>query len=291
MATPGTISELRKRIEGIKGFEKEELISRPKWGEINFEQARPDFQRIFFVVDYLQALPIELLPDNVVGTITDHCSNIINLLTRINQFSLQTGNPGGHRDGLSAELRNFADQLLTASAQWIPFLSYQNGDVARNIQNLTASVQQAQKLSEEAKTTIEQRGKEIEQIIIKAREASAKAGAAVFTQDFSKAAENQDEEAGRWLKYTISAAAITLLTGIGMWMYPEPHLDPSQIVQKISTKLVILALLLTASVWCGRNYKALKHLATINRHRALSIQTLQAFSAAAADTQTKDAVL
>lgn len=55
--------------------------------------------------------------------------------------------------------------------------------------------------------------------------------------------------------------------------------------------MVVLAVLLTGTIWCGRNYRALKHLATINNHRAISIRTLQAFSSAAAQTQTKDAVL
>lgn len=76
-----------------------------------------------------------------------------------------------------------------------------------------------------------------------------------------------------------------------MWFFTEPGLDQGQLVQKLSTKLFILALLITATVWCGRNYKALRHLATINRHRSLSIRTLQAFAHAATDNQAKDAVL
>jgi hypothetical protein len=50
-------------------------------------------------------------------------------------------------------------------------------------------------------------------------------------------------------------------------------------------------MLVTASVWCGKNYRILQHLATLNKHRSLSIRTLQAFVAAASDEQTKNAVL
>ena len=49
--------------------------------------------------------------------------------------------------------------------------------------------------------------------------------------------------------------------------------------------------LFTATLWCGKTFKALKHLSTVNRHRALSLQTFQAFSHAASDDPTKDAVL
>ena len=76
-----------------------------------------------------------------------------------------------------------------------------------------------------------------------------------------------------------------------MWLYPEATLDKGQIWQKMGTKLAILAILISATFWCGKIYKALMHQATINNHRALSIQTLQAFSAAVEDPTIKDAVV
>jgi len=76
-----------------------------------------------------------------------------------------------------------------------------------------------------------------------------------------------------------------------MWAFTEGGLDQNQIWQKLTTKLAILLVLITATAWCGKIYKALLHQSTVNRHRALSLQTFQAFSSAASDLQTKDAVL
>jgi len=53
----------------------------------------------------------------------------------------------------------------------------------------------------------------------------------------------------------------------------------------------VLLVLLTATVWCGRIYKALKHQITVNRHRANSLKTFQAFVKAASDDATRNAVL
>ncbi len=50
-------------------------------------------------------------------------------------------------------------------------------------------------------------------------------------------------------------------------------------------------MLITATTWSAKNYRSLKHLGFVNRHRALSLRTLQAFTAAASDEQSKDAVL
>jgi len=75
------------------------------------------------------------------------------------------------------------------------------------------------------------------------------------------------------------------------WFWSPTGLDTGQIWQKVASKFIILSILLTASLWCGKIYKALMHQSAVNKHRALSLQTFQAFSAAASDTQTKDAVL
>jgi hypothetical protein len=50
-------------------------------------------------------------------------------------------------------------------------------------------------------------------------------------------------------------------------------------------------LMLSGTAWCGKIYKALMHQSAIHKLRALDLQTFQAFSHAAADDQTKDAVL
>ena len=170
-------------------------------------------------------------------------------------------------------------------------MAYQKGDVAKNIESLTASVGQAQTLIEGTKTTIKARQAEIEGIITQAREASAAAGAAVFTQDFKNEAVSLDAQAQRWLYSAAAGAVITLCFAVAIWLVPMAGDDLPSIVQRFGGKLAALAVLFTATLWCGRTYKALKHLATVNRHRAMSLQTFQAFSHAASDDATKDAVL
>jgi hypothetical protein len=76
-----------------------------------------------------------------------------------------------------------------------------------------------------------------------------------------------------------------------MWYFIEPGLDKGQLWQKLGTKLAILGILISGTFWCGKIYKALMHQSTVNKHRALGIQTLQAFSAAVEETSMKDAVV
>jgi hypothetical protein len=292
MASKEALEELKHRLDRIKTIDRATLIARPKWGELNFEDCRLHLDRTFGLVDQLGVLPIDLLPDQTITPMREGADQVANSLEAVDKFSIQSsGNANQTRLELANQIRSSSDYFFANTASWLPYLAYQRGDVDRNIQDLTRSVQQAESIVTEAKSRIAGRDKEMESIISSAREASAAAGAAVFTKDFEDTAKQLENDARLWLKATGGAVTMVLATAGTMWWLTPAAQDTTQVFQRLTTKLVILATLLSSTVWCGRNYKALKHLATINRHRALSLRTLKAFSSAAADPQTKDAVL
>ena len=292
MADKTVIANLKKEVERILAHKQEELITRSKWGEITFEDRRSDFERIYWFVSQLNAYPVEVLPDSILNSFVSALKTIADHLDQIDKFSVQSSNPTGTRDSLSNNLHQYTDSLYLQCASWIPFLAHQKGDIARNIANLTKSVKDADGIVTKAKADIEQKSEEIDSIIQTAREASAGAGAAVFTKDFENTANENDKHATKWLWITIGMAVATFAFAMYLWNNVEViPVEYNVFIQKLTTKLFALALMLSATIWCGRNYKALKHLATINRHRSLSIKTLQAFSHAATDVQVKDAVL
>jgi hypothetical protein len=285
------LADLNTQIERFTTFKKEKLIQRTEWGSISLEEARTDFDRIYSIVEYLKVLPIELLTVNSVNAINAEIEAVNNLFDSINKFNIESGNPANQRNTFVSQIQAQADSLYTNASPWIPFLAYQKGDVSRNIENLTSSVSEAQTMVDDAKIDIEKKGTAITDIIAKAREASAAGGAAVFTKDFLEEAKTIKDSAQVWLKITSGLAIVTLIVAALLWFFTEAGLDQGQMWQKITTKVVVLGILVTSTVWCGRIYKALMHQSTVNRHRALSIQTLKAFSAAADDVQIKDAVV
>jgi hypothetical protein len=163
--------------------------------------------------------------------------------------------------------------------------------VQNNISRLNQSVLEAKKLSDDAKEDIRRKAQEINDIITKTREASVAAGAAVFTKDFDNHANILEKKATKWLAATIVFTVLTLAFAIYSYFFPiaaKEHLDA---IQQIASKLAIIGILITATIWSGKIYKALLHQASTYRFKALGLQTFQAFSSGAADAQTKDAVL
>jgi len=291
MATADASIALREKIASGLAFRDKSLEHRSQWGSITFERAAPDFRRVFEILSNLSVLPIESLTDAAVRDIQTEINHAISVFGRIDEFNIEQPNPGQVRDQLVGEAHTRADQLYTIATPWIPYLAYQKGDVAQNIETLTTSITQAQRLTDEAKTAIAKRQSEIDAIITQAREASAAAGAAVFTHDFKNEASSIERAAHKWLIATGVLALVTLVLAVAMWVLPIQGTDTAVVIQRFGGKLAMLVVLFTATLWCGRTYKSLMHLATVNRHRALSLQTFQAFSHAASDDVTRDAVL
>ena len=237
MASQETLDQLTGRLDRIRAIDRATIITRSKWGELIFEDCRLHIDRTLGLVDQFGLLPIELLPDQTIQPIGSAAEQVASTLEGIDRFSIQnSGNVNGDRQHLADRFKNAADTFFSATAPWLPYLAYQRGDVDRNIQTLTRSVQQAEAIANEAKGRIEGRESEMEGIITKAREASAAAGAAVFTQDFKREADQHEAAAGLWIKITLGAAILTLLIAGAMWIWTEPGLDQAQLFQKLSTK-------------------------------------------------------
>ena len=183
---------------------------------------------------------MEYLTDSAVTQIQSETKQTSEVFARVDKFNIEQQTPTQTRDSLVTEIHGRADQLYTIASPWIPFLAYQKGDVAKNIEALTSSVGQAQTLIESAKVTIQARQSEIEGIITQAREASAAAGAAVFTQDFKNEAVSLDDQARKWLYLTASGAALTLLFAIIVWLFPIAGDDVPSIAQRFGGKLAAL---------------------------------------------------
>lgn len=291
MASDEHVAPLTKSIDTALKYKEIELVTREKWGSITFEKARHDLDRVFSIVSYLKVLPLNQLTDQAVTQITQSLDAENNLFGAIDKFTVEQSNPPGTRDQLVNQVHAATDQFYTIATPWVPFLAYQRGDVTQNINELTAAVTQGKAIAADAKAAIEAKQGEMEAIITKAREASASAGAAVFTHDFANESTGQRKTARHWLIATAALAAVTAIVAGLMWYFVEPAGAPGVLTQKLGTKVAVLVVLFSATVWCGRMYRALMHQATINRHRALSLQTFQAFLAAASDVDTKDAVL
>lgn len=291
MATKDITEALRNSLERYAGFDTNRLVSRPDWGTINFEGARFDIDRLFSMIDYLKVLPIQYLPDSVASSTTEYFKRAYDVFDRVDKFNLAGSDPAQRSSQLVYEIHSQVEQITQSVAEWIPFLAYQNGDVARNIESLNAAVKKAEQITETAKVDIQNKSREIEDITKKAREAAASAGVAVFTEDFANEAKALSKVAIIWLVATSVFAITAFVISALSYFVDYAGLPREVLLAKWVSKAFCLSILITATMWCGKMYKSVRHMAIVNKHRAHSLRTFQAFTAASNDVQTRDAVL
>lgn len=290
MATETYIKQLSDMIDACIEKPISELVSNPNWGTINFEEATPELEIFFSILNHLKMLPVKLLPDQAISTIIQNGKQVYSIIDSIKKFTIEQANPLDERNRLVTQLKPHVEAFYTNTHIWIPFLAYQKGDIQRNIKELNKTVSESSKLLDAAKVDIQIKKNDIDQIITAAREASASVGVGHFTADFLAEASDQGINANTWLKATAGMAGLTLLAACASIFY-HPALDTSQLIQLTSSKLIMLGLLFTATIWCGKLYKAAKHLEAVNKHRSNALKTFQAFTNAANDTAMRDAVL
>ncbi len=285
------LQRLRSVLDGIRGIDSANLITRPAWGSINFSAASSAFQSIYEIVSMLYSLPIERLPSSAANQISEALESAGRVLIRINTFAIEnSSNPNGERDQMVGEMLSMEQHVYQSTQAWIPFLAYLRGDIPRQLDEIARSVSASKSSADDFGRFIEERKGELDRIVQAAREASAKAGVGHFTQDFAADAVSRDGDAEKWLTRATVSAVLTVAVAIAFFFVQAPD-QTIPAIQFGTSKLVILAMLIAVTAWCAGNFKANKHQAVVSRHKAHALSTFQAFVQASDNPAIRDAVL
>ncbi|MDN3617530.1 hypothetical protein ACFFUS_12070 [Vibrio gallaecicus] len=291
MASTEQVKNLLSLMDEITEIDIADLIYDSNWGSINFENAESDLERLYALCNHFKVLPLEQLPDDVADQIVSHGTPISQTVNNIRNFTIEQSNPSGVRDQYVREVKSNVDSFYKFSHIYVPYLAYQKGEVQSNIKQLTSSVSDAKNLLTTTKKEISSKNEAIEKIVQAAREASASVGVAHFTADFDTEAKTMQTQAGNWLKATIVLAFLSLISAV-YFLFATPDITTTaSAIQYVSSKILILVLLITATLWCGNLYKAAMHQSAANKFKANSLKTFQAFVNATDDSGIRDAVL
>ncbi len=116
-----------------------------------------DLQRLFILLSYLNFLPLEYLTDSAANAIIPPLEQVRPHLDQIDRFTIEQANAPQTRDSLVQRIHSSVDNIYNMASPWIPFLAYQKGDIAQNLEKLTASVAEANGIIEKAKSDIANR--------------------------------------------------------------------------------------------------------------------------------------
>ena len=272
-------SELIRRVENLD-------LEGTDWAKkFNYEPTLSQAQIASLVCQELKR-PGILFP-NIEG-ITENIHEANEILKSIETFDFAGGDTADDRESIHQSLISSVENLVNNVGSWASIFALlrdddPSGDARQHLGEIEALVEAARAQKREAEEAAEG-----------ARVAAQRSGAAVFTEAF-------ETETGRTNKlgyvWTALAGSLTALTGVAMYLmvYKWPPVltgdDLSVAVSGALFRLVVLSLFAFGIRWCSRAALANFHLSTVYRHRALCVQTLQAFQKSPANSAAQDAVV
>ena len=294
MISQEMLATLKIAISSITKYKNTPLVKRStEWGKITFEDIESDINNVLTVTSSLEEMPLDHLTDAAAEELQTHMSLVAELFERIDTFDLSQGIPNDMRNQIVREFKPTADGMHMHCSRWLPYLAYQRGDIAENISQLKSAISRAERQLSDAESYQNDKKEEVDKIVVATRKAAASAGVATFTDEFAEEAAVKESAAQKWFWGAILCSIATIIVIIVLYFTPALSADAAnwQIVRNALMKVSVIAVLFNGAIWCARMYRAFAHQASTNRHRALSLQTFQAFVEATPDARTRDAVL
>lgn len=248
---------------------------------------------------------VNRLPISQHAPIRDAIRDLAETLKSMRNFDPAKPDASNSRLHPTQTRNDLADKLIQAVSGILTQHPYVIS-ISTDFSEFTAGAARRLKDIDGAETAALVKLKEIEAIADAARTAASQTAVSRHRGKFSEEAATTDQTARKWLYVTIGFAAVTVIVALGLavgpavlsFNYPDSTytryvLDPASVVQVqlMTSKAVILVVLLLGTLWCGRIYKVLRHQATINRHRALALETFDAFTQSTSDPAIRDVVL
>lgn len=287
------VKEIKECIKEFFELKNNNLVFKPEWGDLNFKDIENILNTIEEHLEDINSLPIEKLPTRDLNNLVETLQSLINFSAQINVFKVSQENATTIRDKLKNNFFGAATNFLNFITSIMGFLHFYRDKIAEKDWNKKfAKITQVVDASEK-------KGEELNKILAGARQASVETGAASFSKSFDEEAKKLKRISWVWLALTIILVLITYYVISTIWeevkSIPQDFFTENNYLFKAFQftilRIIILSLPISGMWWCARQYKILGHLATLSRHRALSLNTLNSFLNATEDPEIKNAIL
>ena len=295
MADEAEVRELEESCAAIVELasRKGSFIKRPEWGEINFERIEKDMEILFWIVERIKDLPKDILPQRIIQYFNALLKEARNDFNNIDTFTVSHGDASSLRDNIANKLSGHVQQIISGIGTWLPLLAFHAGEIGNWTSRIKDRSTQTIRFLQETESHITAQKEQIDESVRTARAAAGEAGAAEFTYEFRREAAAREKRSRLWLypAALFSALALSLSVLVMFGLLGDTPTNVWEAVYGLGGRVIAISVLFYAAVWSGRIALANMNLASVNKHRAISLQTLQAFHKSAEDPAAKDAVV
>lgn len=296
MATMQLLESTRENLNRIQQFDASTLSREADLGkQMNFSEAVIPSKAL---IDIYRRIPITSLDDfsdGQLNIISQQAQADFNIFNQILEFNAAAGNAATTRTNIINTIKGRRDQLFDALWQFVAYGVARTTDTSLIETQARATIQSIKDDSNKLTEQLNQAKANADAVLSEIRSVAAEQGVSQKAVYFKQEADSQEQLAEKWLKYTYGFAAAVGLFSISSlffhkieWIRPE---SPVEMLQLISSKVLIFAVLGYLLLMASRNYTTHKHNAIVNRHRQNALLTYRSLVEASGESGTEDIVL
>ncbi|MGV8996389.1 MAG: hypothetical protein ACOH12_05535 [Parvibaculaceae bacterium] len=288
--------DFRDRLEDVAKVKFSEFLQHPKWGETNFEALVDDFEkRLRPIIDLLLRSDLTIFNEAELTQLSEYFHSILNSLENISSFSIGKDGAIPRRQELIVKASENIRSFETLVGKYAYQLSLHE-DVSKKYSDEMESIIQQMKISLldsiASRETAEEVKKEIDAVLTSVRKAAPEVGVSAQAEIFQKQSRKYFISSLAWLAATTISTAASICVAWHFYLHPQYLMgDLSLAIQVVVVKIMIITMLVSTTVWCGKNYRALAHETSVNRHRSNSLSTFRTFVEATSEADIRNAVL
>ncbi len=296
MATAGVLEQTIEALTRVQEFDVTSLSRESDLGkQMGFSEAVTPASALIDIYKRIPLTALEDFSDTQLNAISSQAKADFNVFKQILDFNAQTPNASNTRINILNTLNARRDQLFDQLWQYIAYGVARMTDTSLLETQARATIQSIKDQSAKLTEQLNSAKVDADSALAAIRAVASEQGVSQQASYFKKEAEDQETLAATWLDYTYKfATAVGLFAVLSLFLHKLPWIKPegsAEMVQLISSKFLIFAVLGYLLFMASRNYTTHKHNAVVNRHRENALLTYRALVEAAAAKGTEDIIL
>lgn len=289
-ASKEIIDEAIASVKRMQDFDVSTLPRTDKLGtEMDFADVVEPAEKLVSLYLKINILSLAVMPQPMVEGIRDAANHDYSHFEGILNFTTAQGQGKPQRDALVKNVVNAYDNAFTNLVQHICFGFSEATDFKALENNARAALQGIKDMSAKHEKQMEESQGEARKILTEIRDVAAEQGVTQKAIYFQQEADSHKKEQKNWLK-AIVGCAICAFAWLVLWDISDKEWGVA-LVSAVTTKALVLSLLVYGVFFCAKNYTAHRHNYVVNTHRQNALLTYRNLVDAANDEEGQDIVL
>ncbi|MHB1285587.1 MAG: hypothetical protein ACYCYP_03330 [Leptospirales bacterium] len=296
MSTQAILKEASDSLERIQQFNATTLGREDDLGKkLSFTEAIPYAESIINLYKRISLDILNDFSDGQLNAIKIQSQSDFNIFTQITNFDSTVQNAPATRTQLITNIKTRRDQLFEHLFQFIAYGVAKDTDSSLLEVKARGMIQNIKDQAEVLTKQLDKSKKEADAALEAIRAVAAEQGVSQQAIYFKEEADKQEALADKWLTRTYwFSGGLGIFAVLSLFIYKWNFIKPqsnAEMLQLISSKILIFAVLAYLLILSARNYANNKHNAVVNRHRQNALLTYRTLVEAAGDKGTEDIVL